>query len=193
MSDLVQCDRCGKLVAKRFPVHTCCVREEPPAFAHPKLCHSRREFLAAIVGVKEGGMAIVHPDHQTYSQVDTENRMWIFDVEAGYAIARRRGDYTAVYVEDFGTTATIRARYRGLDEERIRGADLTRPVLAVRWVENSIEGILLIDGYHRMVRASEEGQALMPAFILRDAADVEEIVLAVATPEVTATMLAKGF
>src|SRR6266545_7133896 len=55
-----------------------------------------------------------------------------------------------------------------VDQQYAATADLTKPIILVRFVTDSGTdcGLLLIDGWHRVYRARREGRTHLPAYLL---------------------------
>ncbi len=100
---------------------------------------------------------------QVYSMEDEQGWQWFWSVSEAMKLARDRGDFFTVSLSEMCmTTERIRSQYDGMDEVYAMTTDLTRPLIFVPFRDKH----QLIDGWHRLFKASIQGVDVLLACCL---------------------------
>jgi hypothetical protein len=102
---------------------------------------------------------------QIYSMEDDLGWQWHWSVTEALRKARDRGERFTISLSEMGiTTERIRSQYDGMDEVYAMSVDLTQPLIFVPFRDKH----QLVDGWHRLFKASVLGVDELLAYILTD-------------------------
>ena len=120
-------------------------------------------------------------DDQIFTFTDASGIQWHWNASAGMRIALSDGRTPlAFWPEDHGLTIQqVQSQYPELDLDYARTADLSRPILFVPFHDGTS---VLIDGWHRLARAVQEGVPYLLCYELT-AAERDQILVMKVPPK----------